>query len=618
MSGIVGIVDLTSGSIDTQRLDVMCRAMSYWKPARLTPRRSAHCACDDGREGACTTALRLPDGVMLVAAGRIDNRMALATRLCMHLHELDALDDQALIGCAYLRWGESCVEELYGDWAVAVWDPRQRQLFLARDHSGNTSLYYHVGEERIAFASSRKALLALDEPGIRRIDDLFVAQMLLSWPVYRGARTAHPAIRRLPPAHSLTASPAGVAVRQYWGLDSIVEQPFTSIEEAAEGFLPVFDEAVHCRMRAAGSVAVALSGGLDSGAVAATAARLAHQSGQKLAAYTAVPCGKTAENIAVHFGDEWWLASVTAVHAKISQHRPVPAQSITPLQGLRWYLWAHDEPQYSVANAYWTMALQGTARSDGCKVLLAAQGGQAGLSWGDESYDEQAGRPKLREIARRLVISTVPRSMALRTQAAWMRRAEPWRRSLAIHPDLVRRVDAVGASLADPNHPIHQPFIGSRQRRLGAVEPGSALIGSLHAQNGAALNIDVRDPTLDVRVLSYCLSVPEHLLIDKAGQSDRMLMRAAMRTRLPEMVRMNQKRGLQAADLCVRLRADSEMMEACLEELDAGPARHYVDLEKLREAWRVVRKENDESAFYQASVVLMRSIMAGLFVNQWG
>lgn len=616
MSGLVGMVDLHAGRVDERQLDVMCRAMDYWRPARLalrdpsTPREAG--TVEGGH------AQLLPDGALLVAAARIDNRVGLAGKLGLHLYELDALDDQELIARAYLRWGEACVAQLYGDWSFAVWNAAQRRLFLARDHSGNTSLYYYVSGDTAAFASSRKALLALGHPAVRRIDDLYIAQVLLAWPVYQGERTVHPAIRRLPPAHTVTVTPQGAATHQYWSLDAIRVQPFKSIEEAAEGFLPVFDEAVNCRMRTRGAVGVTLSGGLDSGAVAASAARLARQTGQRISAYTAVPCGRTAEDVSQCFGDEWWLASTTATHAKIAHHRPIAAQAVTPLQGLRWYLWAHDEPHHAASGAYWVMALERTARADGCRVLLTGQGGKGGMSWTGPERDTGEGQRALREVAKKLVIARVPRPWALRTQAAWLKRAEPWRKSLAIHPDLVRRVNAVGASLDDPQHPVHQPFMDSRARRLSILQPGRNIMGSVHAENGAALDIDVRDPTLDVRVLSYCLCVPEQLLVDPVTVNDRMLIRAAMKSRLPDLVRLNQKRGLQSADICVRLRADAETMEACLDELERGPACDYLDLARLRESWRVVRQEDDRAGFQEASQVLMRSVMAGLFVNQWG
>src|SRR5687768_6073814 len=100
MSGMVGIVDLhtvdSRTGVDEPQLEAMCRAMDYWKPARLALRSLGGDARDANlHEGGY--AHLLPDGGLLVAAARIDNRVALATRLGLHLHELDALDDQSLI-----------------------------------------------------------------------------------------------------------------------------------------------------------------------------------------------------------------------------------------------------------------------------------------------------------------------------------------------------------------------------------------------------------------------------------------------------------------------------------------------------------------------------------------
>src|SRR5687768_8092287 len=95
MSGMVGIIDMhavdsRTGGVDEPQLEAMCRAMDYWKPSRLALRNLGGDARDpDLHEGGY--AHLLPDGGLLVAAARIDNRVALATKLGLHLHELDAL-----------------------------------------------------------------------------------------------------------------------------------------------------------------------------------------------------------------------------------------------------------------------------------------------------------------------------------------------------------------------------------------------------------------------------------------------------------------------------------------------------------------------------------------------
>jgi asparagine synthase (glutamine-hydrolysing) len=117
-------------------------------------------------------------------------------------------------------------------------------------------------------------------------------------------------------------------------------------------------------------------------------------------------------------------------------------------------------------------------------------------------------------------------------------------------------------------------------------------------------------------VLSYCLSLPERILFDSRTKMDRMLIRAAMKGQLPDDVRLNRKRGLQAADLPFRLRADRDAMEACLDDLQHGPATDYLNMKRLRHSWSVVLERDDEDAYREASVVLLRAIMVGLFVNE--
>lgn len=145
-----------------------------------------------------TLPRRMGNGLWLTAEARIDNRHQLFRRLRVPRERRKEMPDGELIERAYLEWGETCTDHLYGDWSFAVWDPRAQELFLARDHHGITALYYCVDHRTFAFASDRRALLALLQAP-QPIDQLYLAQMLLAWPVYHGERTVYTSIRRLPP-----------------------------------------------------------------------------------------------------------------------------------------------------------------------------------------------------------------------------------------------------------------------------------------------------------------------------------------------------------------------------------------------------------------------------------
>jgi len=98
------------------------------------------------------------EGLRLTADARLDNRAELCTLLEAPAHATDA----DLILRAYLRWGETSVEHMLGDFAFVIWDANRQSLFCARDHMGVKPFYYHYRPGRLfACASAIKALLAL-------------------------------------------------------------------------------------------------------------------------------------------------------------------------------------------------------------------------------------------------------------------------------------------------------------------------------------------------------------------------------------------------------------------------------------------------------------------------
>ena len=113
---------------------------------------------------------------------------------------------------------------------------------------------------------------------------------------------------------------------------------------------------------------------------------------------------------------------------------------------------------------------------------------------------------------------------------------------------------------------------------------------------------------------AFTFSIPDEVFIDPASGLDRWIVRQAMKDRLPEVVRLNRRRGRQAADLVPRLRVSAEEVNAALHELALGPAAEYVDVPYMREVWQMVQTRSTPEAFTK-SVVLTRGIMAGLWVN---
>lgn len=208
MSGIFGIFHRDGTPVERERLEAMREAMDYWGPDGFGLWTGGCAGLGQSRFVSFPEArlenLPLADtesSVVFTAEGRVDNRADLGRDLGIPIGRFHDMPDSEFMRRAFLQWGENCAARIYGDWSFAAWHPKEYRLFLARDHFGNTSLYYYADEKVFAFATSRNALLSLDLAPME-LDELYLGQILVSWPAYHGERTIHKPIRRLPPAHT--------------------------------------------------------------------------------------------------------------------------------------------------------------------------------------------------------------------------------------------------------------------------------------------------------------------------------------------------------------------------------------------------------------------------------
>jgi asparagine synthase (glutamine-hydrolysing) len=205
----------------------------------------------------------------IVANGEIYNYLELRKQLEARDHHLATSGDIETILHLYEEHGLDCVQHLRGMFAFALWDSKKRRLVLARDRMGEKPLYLYENDGRLLFASEMKALLAsglvpfeLDPDAI----NLYFHYQYVPEPM-----TPVKGVRKLDAAHLLTIDVDGwrVEERCYWRMEDappIEGRPATLIREELETVSQIV-------IRSDVPVGVALSGGLDSSAIAALAAR---------------------------------------------------------------------------------------------------------------------------------------------------------------------------------------------------------------------------------------------------------------------------------------------------------------------------------------------------------
>src|SRR4029077_15958025 len=257
--------------------DLVCRALTGVRRGKVTAHRLeealfAQRASSGSGSGRGFQPLAGSNGRTLFAAlARLDNREELARALGVAPNELAHLSDADLLLRMIEHQGESGVARCLGAFAFALWHADSHVLTLGRDCLGNKPLFYHCGRGFVAFATTLGALLALpDVP--REIDEVALAHFM-ALDMTEGPRTFYRGIERVPSRGLVTIGPEGAVQRQYWSPNLDAPPPYRREEDYIERARELFDQAVAATMRDTPHVAISTSGGLDSSAIAATAAR---------------------------------------------------------------------------------------------------------------------------------------------------------------------------------------------------------------------------------------------------------------------------------------------------------------------------------------------------------
>ena len=271
MCGIAGIVEFDRRArVERGLLEAMADSIAHRGP-------DAEGYFVDGAVGLAHRRLSIIDleggvqplfnedrSAVVVFNGEIYNYEALASKLEARGHRFATRSDTETIVHAWDEKAESCVDELRGMFAFALWDRRLRRLLLARDRLGIKPLYYHLGPDRLVFASEIKALLV--HPDVPREVDREALDLLLSLRYIPGPRTLFRDIRKLQPGHLLVWDERGARVRRYWELPRAAAAP---TPDAPRRLGEALEESVRMHLMSEVPLGIFLSGGLDSTSVLA-------------------------------------------------------------------------------------------------------------------------------------------------------------------------------------------------------------------------------------------------------------------------------------------------------------------------------------------------------------
>lgn len=166
--------------------------------------------------------------------------------------------------------------------------------------------------------------------------------------------------------------------------------------------------------------------------------------------------------------------------------------------------------------------------------------------------------------------------------------------------------------MGTPNNP--EAWYSARLLRFYSFNPGAFTVGATWAENAAAYSVEIRDPTLDPRVMEFALSIPEKEFINDQGMN-RLPMRNAMNGLLPDNVRLLRKRGAHSGDIVQRYLDSAGDVDTILQEIESSEfTSYYLSVGKLRQVWREMQEGPNPENTRNAIAILSRGIMAGMYL----
>ncbi|WGG45874.1 asparagine synthase-related protein [Rossellomorea sp. DA94] len=568
----------------------------------------------------------------ITADAIIDNRQELFNSLGVRHALRKGISDSELILLAYEKWGEECPEQLIGDFSFMIWDERKEKLFGARDFAGSRTLYYHASNQRFAFATTIKSLLSLAYIN-GRINEEWIAEFLVIPDMFNTVdvhSTVYSNVLQVPPSHSIVIQSGKTKLTRYSKFDSRKKLKLNSNLEYEEAFRDVFQRAVSDRLRTFKKVGSQLSGGLDSGSVVSFASRELNKQNQQLYTYSYIPQEDFIDwTPKSRIANERPFIQSTVNFVGNIQGSYLDFKNRTPLKEINEWLDILEMPYKFFNNSYWLRGIYEEASNHGVGILLNGARGNWTISYGTaidyysmllkkmqliKFYKEINDYYLIKKTGRKRVVQQVSRRAfpLLLSPKNKYKFPQFINKDFAKNTNVYQKVkenglDITGSQIPNLSEARDRQFQNLYYWTNGASSTKMSLRYSLWN----------RDPTNDLRIIEFCLSLPDSQFVQHGV--DRSLIRRATENYLPNKVRLNhQFRGAQGVDVIHRMIDEWDLFRVEMEEmLNDQIMSDLVDIEVLSNAYSKI-KDNPlpEDTLGDDLKILMRSLILFKFIKE--
>jgi len=491
------------------------------------------------------------DELYLICNGEIYNSPELRKQLIRSGHRFKTGTDVEVILHLYEEYGKNCVKYLRGMFAFAIWDNRNRILFLARDHMGQKPLFFYQGDHVFIFASEVKAILTsgLVEPEL----DLNGLWHYVSLRFIPDRYSLFKAIQKLPAATSLLLENGKITLEKYWDLN-FTHKLLMDEDQIVDGLDELLSETVKMHMLSDVQVGAFLSGGIDSSTVAAMMAKTSS---------TAVP----AFSIGVKeqsFNELPYARMVVDRYGMEPHERVVQADLINLIPSMIFHM---DEPSDPFGVGVYLVA---QVASEVVKVVLGGDGGDENFA----GYDRFAGNRMVeyyclmprwfRETVMKKIIKRIPESFGYKSLA----QKALWVNEMSLFNGGERYAQSM-SFLRFTKQAKEQLFTTSAREQVEDYDSLSKILKFFNSENvddfvdrmlftdlmtrmpdhllviadrmSMAHSLESRSPLIDYKVVEYAASIPAELKLK--GRNLKHILKKVAARYLPKELIYRKKQG---------------------------------------------------------------------------
>jgi len=487
--------------------------------------------------------------VWVVYNGEIYNFQKVRTALEQRGHIFKTQTDTEIIVHAYEEYGDKCVTHFNGMFAIALWDARERRLFLARDRMGIKPLYYSWNANKLVFGSELKALIR--HPDVPRQVDLSALDLFLTLEYIPAPRTIYEGVFKLLPGHLLVVEKGKLKVTQYW---DVPYQPITQSEAECEEILSgLIKESVRLRLISDVPLGAFLSGGIDSSIIVG---------------YMSQSASEPVRTFSIGFEDDTYnelpYAAVVAKHFGTKHHVEVLKSDYTDLTE---QLVAHFDEPFADTSIFPTYLVSKIASHE-VKVVLSGDGGDELFAGYDTYLAEKLNRyygylprPLRQQVLPRIagwlppqpakkgIINKVKRMVeggaldASLQHARWMMFLSSSEKDSLYRSDLRATLD--DHLTTDFFHDyFEKAHCFDRLAQQQYVDVKTYLADDILTKvdrMSMAVSIEARVPLLDYHIVEFALNLPAYMKL--RGARTKSILRQAVKNMVPQLVLEKPKEG---------------------------------------------------------------------------